>query len=102
VFAVVPGLIDHASLLDRRTRWVSKLHMVVSVLVIVLMGINLWLRWNLSAISPLAMMVGMFAFLLLLISVALGLYLVHGFAVGVTTETESPVAEVPGSLSTRT
>jgi uncharacterized membrane protein len=99
VAAAVPGLVDHASLLDRRARSASFLHMMGGFLVIALMSVSLYLRWDLDAGSPLAMFVASAAYFALLGTVVLGLYLVHHRAVGVSTEAESGVSEVPGALS---
>lgn len=93
--AVVPGLVDHAALRDRRPRGVSFFHMLSGLLVIALMAVSSILRWDLSPASPLAMLVANVAFLALVACIALGLYLVHALAVGVSTERESRVSEVP-------
>jgi uncharacterized membrane protein len=99
--AAVPGLVDHASLLERRARALSFFHMLSSALVIVLMAISTALRWDLSPASVLAMLLANVAFLFLIASAALGLYLVHVHAVGVSTDTESRVSEVPTGVGVR-
>jgi uncharacterized membrane protein len=101
VAAAVPGLIDHVSLLDRRARALSFFHMLSGVLAVALMAISTVLRWDLSPASVLAMLIASVGFLAMIVSVVLGLCLVHVFAVGVSTEAESRVAEVPGTLGAR-
>jgi len=99
--ALVPGFIDYAAINERRAKALSFFHMLISLLVIVLMAIGLYLRWDLSPASPLAMFIANAAYLFLLVSIALGLYLVHVHAIGVSTHAEVPVSEVPGSLGGR-
>jgi hypothetical protein len=67
------------------------------LLVTVLMAISVALRWFGSIESPLAMFVGGTGVIVLLLSGVLGLYLVHGLAIGVRTDAETPVDEVPGA-----
>ncbi|HZP86880.1 MAG TPA: DUF2231 domain-containing protein [Burkholderiales bacterium] len=89
------GFIDYSSMTGRRARAVAFFHMASALLVIVLICISIALRWNVSATSPLAMLVASTGFLIFLATLALGLYLVHVHAVGVSTEAETPVSPVP-------
>jgi hypothetical protein len=99
--AVVPGLVDHYSLAGRRARALSFFHMLSGLLVIVLMAISTALRWDLAPASILAIIVANVAFIFLIASIAMGLFLVHVLAVGVSTEAESQVSEVPAGLGAR-
>jgi uncharacterized membrane protein len=102
IAAAAFGAIDHASLLERRARALSFFHLLAGALTIALMAVSTWLRWDLSPASSLAVLLSGVGFIAMIVSVVLGLYLVHVFAVGVSTEEESRVAEVPGTLGART
>ena len=102
IVAMVPGLVDYAAIVERRAKALTFFHMLGSIVTVVLMAIGVALRWDLSPASPLAMFIANAGYLILLASIALGLYLVHVHAVGVSTDAESRVSPVPGGLGHRT
>lgn len=98
---LLPGVIDHLAVASSRPRHLSTLHMIVGIVVLVLMTISVALRWDVSKSSSLAMLVGSAAFLALMLCTALGLYLVHGYGIGVSGQSEARVDETPEALMMR-
>jgi len=97
VAAIVPGLIDYLSLRGAPAARAGLFHMLSGLLATALMAISVALRWLDSPESPLAMFVGSTGLFVLLLCGALGLYMVHGLAIGVRTDAEAPVDDVPGA-----
>jgi len=99
VAAAVPGFIDHFALRGRAARRIGFFHMLTGLLVTVLMAISVAVRWFVSPESTLAIFVGSTGLIVLLVSTALALYMVHGLAIGVSTQDEEAVDEVPVATS---
>ncbi|MCW5622921.1 MAG: hypothetical protein KIS79_17550, partial [Burkholderiales bacterium] len=81
----------------RAARRMGLFHMLSGLLATALMAASVALRWFDSLVSPLAILIAGTGLIALVVSVALGLYMVHVLAVGVSTETEELVTEVPAS-----
>jgi len=83
LIAAVPGLIDLLSLTDRNVRKIATTHMSINLVVVVLYGINLWLR----SLDPPDFLTGMglsvIGLILLVISGWLGGEMVDVHGVGV-------------------
>lgn len=95
VAAILPGFIDHFALRGRAARRLGFFHMLSGLLVTALMAISVALRWFVSPESTLAIFVGGTGLVALLVSTALAVYMVHGLAIGVSTQDEEAVDEVP-------
>lgn len=93
--AAIPGFIDHLALRGRAARRIGFFHMLTGLLVTVLMAISVAVRWFVSPESTLAILVGGIGLIVLVVSTALALYMVHGLAIGVSTQDEEAVDEVP-------
>ena len=82
--AAVPGLIDYATIVDRKVRRIATFHMALNLVVVAMYAVNVWMRSR--TLPEDATPVWLSAGTLVLLSVAgwLGgeLVFVHGMAVG--------------------
>jgi len=101
IAALVPGFIDHLALRGRAARAAGFFHMLGGLLATALMAISVALRWYDSPESPLAMFVSGTGLVVLIVSAAIGLYMVHGMAIGVSTQAEARVEDVPDAPRAR-
>ena len=83
LLAAIPGLIDLLSLTDRRIRNIATMHMSINLAVVVLYGINLWMRSMEPPNFLLGMGLSVIGIMLLLVSGWLGGEMVHVHGVGV-------------------
>lgn len=81
--AAIPGVIDLLSLREEKLRKIGVTHMLINVGVIVLYGINLWLRADSGSNEGLPFWLSLLGVLLLSASAWLGAELVHKHRVGV-------------------
>ena len=83
LLAAIPGVIDFASLKDRRIRALATTHMSINLVVVVLYAVNLWLRGTEPPDFLVGMGLSLVALTLLAMSGWIGGELVHVYGVGV-------------------
>jgi uncharacterized membrane protein len=102
LIAAVPGLLDYATIVDRRVRRIATTHMGLNLTVVTLYAVSLWMRTRRPPEDTASVWVSVAALVLLVISGWLGGELVyrHGMAVGpertATTIDVAPGAARPG------
>ena len=99
--AAVPGLLDYATIVDRRVRRIGTFHMGLNLVVVALYAVNLWMRRYAAPDDTTPVWLSLGSLVLLSVSGWLGgeLVFVHGMAVGpertVTTIDVAPGAPRP-------
>jgi uncharacterized membrane protein len=83
LMAAVPGYIDFRSIIDPAIRRVARTHMLLNLSIVVLFGVNLWLRTGETAATTIPLILSFIGIAMLGISGWLGgeLVYVHGVAV---------------------
>lgn len=81
--AAVPGFIDFLSISDEDVKKIAVVHMILNLVVVVLYGINIWLRVNGSELNGMPLLLSVIAVGLLGISGWLGGSMAYRHGVGV-------------------
>lgn len=87
LLAAVPGVVDMLSEAARPVRKIALTHMALNLIVVALMGVNFWMRYQ-GVVTMVPLILSAVGILILLVSGWLGGKLVHRYGVGV--DTESP------------
>lgn len=98
LLAAIPGLIDYASLKDRRIRALATTHMAINLFVVALYAVNLWLRGTEPPDFLVGMGLSIVGITLLFASGWIGGEMVHVHGVGIATPgTPAKIAEGLGA-----